>query len=113
MAVLIQRTTGTGEARAGVTLRLLNVVTVQPRMQLLQTKGRCRAIQVNIAAHTAQTRAGLARRQHVVRGHQNRDALVRQLTVQAGQSGLSRGVHARERLVQQQQGGAGRQRARK
>ena len=53
MAVLIQRTTGTGESRAGVALRLLNIVTVQPRMQLLQTKGRRRAIQVNIAAHTA------------------------------------------------------------
>ena len=38
VAVLIQRTTGTGEARAGVTLRLLNIVTVQPRMQLLQAK---------------------------------------------------------------------------
>ena len=55
VAVLIQRTTGTGEARAGVTLRLLNIVTVQPRMQLLQAKGVRRTIQVNIAAHTAQT----------------------------------------------------------
>ena len=112
MAVLIQRTTGTGEARAGVALRLLNIVTVQPRMQLLQAKGVRRTIQVNIAAHTAQTRAGLTRRQHVMRRHQNRDALARQLTVQASQSGLSRRVHARKRLIQQQQGGVRRQSAR-
>ena len=57
---------------------------------------------MNIAAHAAQARTGFARRQHVVRGHQNRDALVRQLAVQAGQRGLGGGIHARERLVQQQ-----------
>ena len=94
-------------------LGLLNIVTVQPGMQLLQAKGVRRTIQVNIAAHTAQTRAGLTRRQHVMRRHQNRDALVRQLAVQAGQRGLGGCIHARERLVQQQQGGAGRQGARK
>ena len=61
VAVLIQRTTGTGEARAGVTLRLLNIVAVQPRVQLLQAEGGRRAVQVNIAAHAAQTRTGFAR----------------------------------------------------
>ena len=53
VTVLVQRTTGTGEARAGVALRLLNIVTVQPRVQLLQAEGVRRTIQVNIAAHTA------------------------------------------------------------
>lgn len=90
-------------------LRLLNVVAVQPRVQLFQAEGGRRTVQVNIAAHAAQARTGFARRQHVVRGHQNRDALVRQLAVQAGQRGLGGCIHARERLVQQQQGGVRRQ----
>ena len=82
-------------------LRLFNIVTVQPRVQLLQAEGVRRAIQVNIATHTAQARAGFARSQHVVRRHQNGDALIRQLTVQAGQGGLSGCIHTRKRLVQQ------------
>ena len=38
--------------------------------------------------HRRQARTGFARRQHVVRGHQNRDALVRQARGQTGQRGL-------------------------